>query len=388
MTNAGAPRLRVGLHVSQLIQPIPGGIGRVTQMLCDELPKYADVVGFAVGSRRARGELEARLGPSVSLQSVRSLPSFRGQYEVWRHLRRPRVNLNLDVCHAPSLAVPPSDAPLVVSINDVAFLRHPEAFTPHGLRFHKNGLAIARREAAVIIVPSEFTREELIREGFEPARIRCVPLAVHPGPTQPRSDVPDVLFRLGVRTPYVLTVGTIEPRKDHATIVAAFERARRHHPSLSLVIAGRTGWMSNPATTRLSQPGTTLLGHVNDSDLDVLYRNAHAVVTASIYEGFNLTVLEALTRGCPVIASMIPAHRELAGDAARYFRPHDVDMVADNIEELLHDRDMRARLAQAGQRRAERYDVNAAVRGHLAAYEQAAFGPRLTGGLRPRKTAC
>ena len=144
MAGVVGPRLRVGLHVSQLIHTIPGGIGRVTQLLCDELPKYVDVVPFAVGSRCDRAMLETRLAPRTELHRVLGVPSIRWQYELWRHFRRPRVHLNIDVCHAPSLALPPTSAALVVSVNDVAFLHHPETFTTHGLRFHARGLATAR----------------------------------------------------------------------------------------------------------------------------------------------------------------------------------------------------------------------------------------------------
>lgn len=206
-----------------------------------------------------------------------------------------------------------------------------------------------------------------------------MPLTVTSQREQALADELAALVRLGVRAPYIFTAGTIEPRKDLATIVDAFERVRARHRSLSLVIAGRAGWLPNSAQAwLLSRPGITRLGHVSDADLDVLYRHADAFVAASIYEGFNLTVLEALAHGCPAIVSLIPAHREVAGDAARYFRPGDVHLLVDNIYELIRDRGTRAQLGQAGIRRAELYDVDSAIRGHLAAYKQAVREPRLS----------
>ena len=232
--------------------------------------------------------------------------------------------MGVDVCHAPSLAVPPSAAPLVVSINDIAFLRHPDAFTRHGVRFHKAGLAVARREAAAVIVPSRFTRDELVREGFDPGRIHHVPLAVRPPAPASARLSREPLRRLGVNGPYLLAVGTVEPRKDHASMVAALELLRARRPELSLVVAGASGWLPTKTAPPLARPGVVECGHVSDAELDSLYRHAEVVISASVYEGFGLTVLEALTRGCPVVASQIPAHVELVGDAARLFPPGDV----------------------------------------------------------------
>ena len=150
-------RLRVGVHVGQLVQPVPGGIGRATELLCDELPRHADVVAFSTCPRRERNALVARFDGAVEFRSL-GPGAPRWRYELWQHYRGGRIDLRVDVCHAPSLAIPPATAPLVVTVNDVVFLRHPEVSTPHGVRFHERGLEIARREAAAVITPSAFTR--------------------------------------------------------------------------------------------------------------------------------------------------------------------------------------------------------------------------------------
>jgi len=365
-----ASRMRVGIHVGQLVQPIPGGIGRVTEMLCDELPQFADVVAFSSCTRRARVGLDARLGDAVEFRSIgRSSPRWR--YELWNRYRRP-LDLRVDVCHAPSLAVPPTTAPLVVTINDVVFLRHAETLTPHGVRFHEKGLAIARREAAAIIVPSAFTRDELVREGFERERIHCVPLAASTRRIAPERDVCAELQRRGVSGEYILVAGTVEPRKDHATVVAAFERLRARFPDLLLVVAGPMGWLAPAAARALERPGVVTVGRVSDAELDALYHHASVVVSASIYEGFGLPVLEAMARGRVVVASSIPPHVELAGDAARLFPPGDVEALATTLEELLTDATARDALRRAALERARQFTVAATVAGHLSAYEVAA----------------
>ncbi len=179
-----------------------------------------------------------------------------------------------------------------------------------------------------------------------------------------------------MRSPYLLVAGTVEPRKGHATVVAAFERLRARVPNLTLVVAGPPGWLGKKAAAGLARPGVALLGRVSDTELDQLYRDADVIVNASVYEGFGLTVLEALAHGRPVVASAIPAHVELVGDAARLFPPGDAGALAAALDELLHDPAERARLRHAALERASRYDLATTIDGHLAAYERAAFGPR------------
>ena len=229
---APAPRgrpLRVGLHVGQLVQPVPGGIGRVVETLSEALPGLgADVVCFAACSRRERLDLATRVGPAA-LRCFGTLPQT-WQYQRWQHTRRPVLHLGCDVCHAPSLAIPTTDAPLAVTVNDVAFLRHPDAFTRHGLHFHERGLEIARRSADAIIVPSEHTRTELVREGFDARRVHRVPLAVAPIAARDPNETTAVLRHAGVTEPYVLVVGTIEPRKGHAVVLRAVPAAAARPP--------------------------------------------------------------------------------------------------------------------------------------------------------------
>lgn len=295
-------RLRVGLHVGQLLQDVPGGIGRVTELLCEHLPDRADVTAYGAGTRAACAALQARLGPRIEFHRTFA-PSPALQYAWWHRFRRPHPRVDSDVCHAPSLAVPPSVVPLVVTINDLAFLHHPQTSTSRGIRFHERGLELARREAAAIIVPSYFTRDELVREGFDPSRIHRVPLSAKRNASAV-SAVP--LQRLPAR--YLLVVGTLEPRKDHACVVAAFTRLRRRHPDLALLIAGPRGWLTAAQIAALEVPGVHLLGYVHDSVLDGLYERATVVIDASNYEGFGLTVLEALAHARPVVASDIAAH--------------------------------------------------------------------------------
>ena len=155
-----AGRLTVALQAGQLDQPVPGGIGRYVEGLFRHLPE----AGVAV----------ERFGGG------------RWHYEAWHRFRRPVVRTPGDLVHAPSLAVPPPGRrPLVVTVHDLAFRTHPECFPARGRAFHERGLALARAEAAAVIVPSEATAAELRAAGFEAARVHVAHHGIDLAPLNP-----------------------------------------------------------------------------------------------------------------------------------------------------------------------------------------------------------
>ncbi len=268
--------------------------------------------------------------------------------------------------------MPPPRGPLVVTINDVAFLRHPAAFTERGLRFHKRALEVARKRASAVIVPSDHARQELVAEGFDRSTLHTiapgVPLPTHGHPASARA----VLRGLGVEGRFVLVVGTIEPRKNHLSLVRAHQRLRRRHLGVSLVLAGPNGWLTEELEAELDAPDVIRLGAVSDEQLEALYSEATIVATASVYEGFGLPLLEGLAWGRPVVASDIPTHREIAGEAARLVQALDVDSIAAEMSQLLDDRGSRLALAKSARDQADRFSVDRMVAGHLDVYRQVA----------------
>lgn len=356
--------MKVGLHVGQLLQPVPGGIGRYVEALMTALPDAGiELTTFAAG------QPVPRRGQEWPGYVDLGRPHGRWRYELWHRLRSRALDLGVDVIHAPSLAVPPTGTtPLVVTVHDVAFLRHPEVFTRRGLAFHRLGLAIAYREAAAVITSSHFSRDELVRGGFEPERLHIAPHGVAPGSGEPADVTAKRLVRVGVETPYMLCVGTIEPRKGFDTLAAAFSEMRATHPNLSLVIVGPRGWLAVPG---LDAPRVRELGRVDDATLDALYRHAVACAVPSRYEGFGLPALEAMARGCPVVASDATALPEVVGDAGRLVPPGDVHAWAETLTELAGDAAARAELGARGRDRARRFTWTASARAHVAAYTAA-----------------
>ncbi|MFZ4584497.1 MAG: glycosyltransferase family 4 protein [Acidimicrobiia bacterium] len=349
---------RVALHVGQLLQPVPGGIGTYVRALVRALPAAGvDLTTFATGTP---GNLT---GPHVELGPPRG--SLR--YECWHRLRWPSVRIPSDVVHAPSLAVPPTRTPLVVTIHDVAFLRYPAMFTARGVRFHERGLELARRHAAAIITPSHFTRDELIREGFDGTRVRVAQHGAPPADalfTDPQADAA-TLTSVGIGGPFVLAVGTIEPRKRFDVAAAAAGAI----DGITLVIAGPRGWNDVPG---LDAPHVRLLGTVDAPTLASLYRTAAAAVVPSEYEGFGLPALEAMAHGCPVITSDAQSLVEVAGDAGVVAPVGDVDAWRAAIASVLDDPEHRAQLARAAIRRAGAFTWSESARIHAETYSAVA----------------
>jgi glycosyltransferase involved in cell wall biosynthesis len=223
----------------------------------------------------------------------------------------PRLRADADVLHCPTFRGPfrPRQK-LIVTVHDLAVLRHPEWFNTWSRRY--SGYAVPRVVAAAdrVIAVSEFTKDELVallRVSDE--KIRVVPNAVEDvfTPDGPKAD-----------GDYVLAVGTLEPRKNLARIAAAVDGELR--------VVGARGWggVEPPANV-------TWLADVDDEQLAALYRGARCLVYASLYEGYGIPVAEALACGCPIVTSSDSAMAELAGSDAVYVDPTDVASIRDGV---------------------------------------------------------
>lgn len=216
--------------------------------------------------------------------------------------------------HCPA-AIGPSrgKVPLVVTVHDLLALEHPEWFAPANALQQRLVLLRLTRRARAVIVPSRATRDALLeRGGAEPERVHVVPFGVgapfSPGPVDEAA-----LERLGVRRPYVLTVATLQPRKNLEAALAA--QAQLGH-RVQLVVAGGRGWADDALAARLSGvDGVVLTGRVSDAELVTLQRGAACLVHPSRHEGFGFPPLEAMACGTPVVCVDGGAVPELVGDA-------------------------------------------------------------------------
>ena len=356
------PPSTVAVHVGQLLQPVPGGIGRYVRALLPCLPGAgASPIAFAAGPRP-----EGLDGiPYVDL----GWPRGPLRYEAWHRLDRPRLVVGGEVVHATSLAVPPpGDRPLVVTVHDLVPLRAPELLTRRGVAFHRTGLERARRMSATLVVPTAWGRDDLAREGVDPGLVHVAPHGVTVGPAPSPEAVEAALARIAVRRPFVLFVGTLEPRKGVADLLTAHRLLRRSRPELQLVLAGGRGWGDLPD---LDGPGVVAPGSLGDPDLDALYRTAEVLALPSRYEGFGLPVVEAMARGCPVVVSDTACLPEVAGGAAELVPVGDVGALTDALSGVLDDGGRRERLVAAGCARAGHFTWEASAVAHARAYAAA-----------------
>ncbi len=253
--------------------------------------------------------------------------------------------------------------PAAIFVHDMAFRVRPQEVPWQQRAYLGTTLGPSLRHAAAVLVPSESTRRDLLDiykiPGLE-SKITViaegVPQAVPAGP------LPD-----GIQPGFILAVGTVEPRKNYPRLLAAFRQMNSRHGSFpfiingrpgvpQLVIAGRPGWAYGDTLQRIAaEPGVRYLGHVDERTLTALYESASVLAFPSLYEGFGLPLLEAMSRGVPAVVGAAGALPELALGAAITVKPDDVDAIAGALERLLSDEQLRKKLGEEGKRRAANF---------------------------------
>jgi glycosyltransferase involved in cell wall biosynthesis len=258
----------------------------------------------------------------------------------------------------------------VVTVHDLAFVHDPSHFSRHGLRFFRRGLELARRHADLVTSPSQETLDDCRRHGFDAGRLRLVPWATD-HVVASDADLARVRAAYSLDRPFVLSVGTIEPRKNIPRLVEAF--AALDDRELDLVLVGPVGWNEplRPLVERLPRP-PRVLGFVPTADLRALYGAAEIFCYPSLREGFGLPVLEAMVQGTPVVTSAGTATGEVVGEAGLQVDPTDVHAIADALRRLRADPAEASRLGDAGATRAASYTWDRVAEQLLAVYREAA----------------
>jgi glycosyltransferase involved in cell wall biosynthesis len=347
------------------------GIGRYTRELAAALVArgHQEYVPFVADrlTRPAAEALTAGITPATAaplrLRST-GVPA-RLEAILWQRLRLPiPVELwtgPIDLYHATDFLAPPRRrARAVITIHDLSFLRHPERAEPGLRRYLAAAVPRAVRQAAHLLADSENTRRDLIALlGVPEERVTVAYPGV--GPAFRRVDDPEALERVrrrhGLDGPFVLGVGTLEPRKDWPVLMEAFLRLHPAWPAHRLAIAGGSGWLTGEilAAAARAGEGVRLLGFVADEDLPALYSLADAFAYPSIYEGFGLPPLEALACGVPTVVTAAACLPEVVGDAALTVPPGDAAALAAALARLLGEPALRAELAARGPARAAHF---------------------------------
>jgi glycosyltransferase involved in cell wall biosynthesis len=331
----------------------------------------SDIVAYI-----SRGSAAGQIPERFRTRLVSPNPFLRLGGQLSQRLRQDRPAL-VHVQYTAPLFCP---SPVVVSVHDVSFLSHPQFFTRSRGAQLRTTVRQTVRTAVRVLTPSEFSRRCVIEAyGLDEQSV----IAVHNGVASQFRVLPrqaaaqEVAARFNIRAPYILTVGDLQPRKNHVTLFRAFEQVLRAQPNLPhhLVIAGKETWYSSVVheAARRSEFARRIhfTSFVSDDELLRLYGGCDVFAFPSYYEGFGLPILEAMACGRAVACSDTSAMPEVADSAALLFDPSSISEMSRAILDLLLHPELRARVERLGAQRAARFSWNSAAEATLAVYYEA-----------------
>jgi glycosyltransferase involved in cell wall biosynthesis len=343
--------MRLGIEIATCTQARTG-VGYYTEHLVDALleTRGAGDEVVLLSNKAPSPELGSRWSAHLRV-------SGRNMRAAWMQLDVPRLlsETRVDVAVFPNYVVPlASPCTSVVVVHDLTVLRMPQYCTLRKRLLMRLMLRHSIAAASLVATVSDASKRDI--ETFldvSPERIALLPGAAHPSCRRAAPDVVRaVQARYGLTRPYVLTVGTLEPRKDLMTLLRAFDRLGSQAREHELVVVGGRGWRDRQLVRELkrraAEKRVRWLGYVDEPDLVALYTGADLFVLTSTFEGFGLPVLEAMACGTPVIASDVAALREVGGNVARYVPVGDVAAFASAIERSLGDPQQTALARSAG----------------------------------------
>jgi glycosyltransferase involved in cell wall biosynthesis len=379
--------LRIGIYTDGLEECVidgevsiaNGGVGVYIYNLIKHI-QLVDSVNEYVLIGRGRCALDIYRSGNGRIRTI-SFPSIRVISFVLRTLdlevRRAANTQGLDLVHYPNQfggAFLPRIVPRVVTLHDLTpllFPRFHRARTVIGYRL-LIGRALARADH--VIVDSNATLADVIRHGFAgEGRVTAIPLGA------------DTRFRPGIRTDefsrrydlpprFILSVGVLEPRKNHALLYEAIRRMHEQGERIGLVVVGRDGWrwkdpLENPAFAHL-RPWVRICRNASDADLPEFYNRAEALAYPSFYEGFGLPIVEAMACGTPTVVSQVSSLPEVGGNASLLADPHDASDFAAKLMQLIRDAKLRDRLVAAGLDQARKLSWRRTAERTIAIYEK------------------
>lgn len=359
--------VRVGINAVPLLSPLTG-VGQYTYRLVSEMQQLLDLRPWLFYGTSWQQAIRTEAPPGVHginnaikrflprpLVITRSLKQMRFSSGAGKH--------RIDLYHEPAYLAYRFRGPTVVTVHDLSWIRHPETHPADRVHDMNRLMPGVIKHATHIIVDSDFVREEVMSYyGVTPERVTTVLLGAAPEfrPLD-AAECAQALAQFDLRHGhYLLAVGTLEPRKNLATVIAAFaqlpDAIRQRYP---LVIVGMNGWgmerFSDSLRHMIAKGEVRLLGYVAQRDLPALYSGARMFVYPSLYEGFGLPPLEAMASGTPVIASHRASLPEVVGSAGLLVEPLDDGTIAQHMRALVEDDALHARLRAAGCERARTF---------------------------------
>jgi glycosyltransferase involved in cell wall biosynthesis len=339
------------------------GVGRYTRNLVEQLGATAasnSLSLFYFDFKRKGTNLAL---PGVSHHVIRWCPGRLARF-AWRILRWPPFNVfcdDADVYHFPNFILPPMKrGKSVVTVHDMSFVRFPQFAERKNERYLSTRIRDTVERADAVITDSHFTADEL-QSLLKVSRDRIFPVHLgignHFKPASPET-VTAALAELRIRQPYIITVGTVEPRKNLTFLFEVFEKLAEFDGCL--VVAGMAGWKYEPILERMKTSPKAekirYIEYVDESLLPALYTGAELFACTSLYEGFGLPPLEAMACGTPVVSSPSGSLKEVLGNAAIMPEEHDPNLWVTQMTKALSDSECRQKLVADGRKRASEYD--------------------------------
>jgi glycosyltransferase involved in cell wall biosynthesis len=356
-----------------------GGIGRYALNLIKGFAKLAGAHEFFLFT-----------GPQTEFNF--SLPKHLHLITTWQHIPSSILrslffiplglnSVHADIFHGIDYGSAPlllQHTKLILTIHDLAVFRFPQMFTGKHQTIVKSFVTRAAKKAAKIIADSENTKADLCHFlNLDPENIEVIYLACDSNfAPVAKNQVELVKRKYALADEYILTTGTIEPRKNYRTLLQAFSlfRKRNQNSEIKLVIVGRNGWLHNEIYQTVAQEKlekeVRFMGFVDENDLPAIYSGAKFFVYPSIYEGFGLPPLEAMACGTPSIVANTASLPEVVGDASFLIDPANIDELATALERLDANERTREELKQKGLVRAQLFSWEKTILKTLKVYQQ------------------
>ena len=355
-------RPRIGIDVTSAVNQ-GAGIGRYTRELVKALAAAENDYDYALFSAKVPvlSPVENPLPEGANI-SFRSAPiSERWLYRLWYRLRIPIpvqiLTGNIDLFHSTDFVLPPlkPEIPSLLTIHDLSFVHYPETFTPQLGNYLNNIVPRSVGRATHILADSEATKSDISEIWQVPDDKITVLYSGVSRDFQPTNDPRSIdelraNYDLG-QGPYLLCVGTVQPRKNYQMLIQAFRNVAQQFPH-NLIFAGGKGWLFDQILAEIEEQGledrVRFIGFVDDQQLPALYSEASLFLFPSLYEGFGLPLLEAMACGVAVISSNASSLPEVAGDASLKLPPNDLDSWTEAIIALLSNSSRRTGMIADG----------------------------------------
>ena len=366
--------MKIGVDARLLSYPVTG-LGRYAWELCRALSNIKDVALYLYSPSPISNVVLGLKPKTIKTHSW----SNRWLVHLWAESYLPlwAIEDEIDVFWGPSHRLPlflPSRIARVVTIHDLVWKFAKETMHPTTYFSEKILMPLAVRKADLIVADSYSTRDALITElDVKPQKISVIPLAASNIQNTPSFDFHK---KYDIDGPYFLFVGTLEPRKNLANLLSAYASMPKSDKSkVMFVIVGGEGWGKVNLLNMITQLDLTervkVLGHVDDAALASLYANAQFLVMPSLYEGFGLPIVEAMSYGTPVLTANNSSMPEVAGSAGLLVDALDVESIADGLQEIITNNELRERLAKNAKLNASRYSWNESAKKLITVFEKA-----------------